>query len=379
MRILVTTTGSPGHVGPLLPFLDAIRAAGGETLVATRSSLAHTVAAHGYAAWPVGEARAAERAAAFAAARGLSSAAANEHALTEVFAGLDARAALAGTFDAIAGWRPDVVLSEASEFAGRVAAAHVGLPFVKLSITQYAVEHDVLPATDAALARLRATHGLRAAGGARSAQFTLLPPLLERPGQPGPPGLQRFREREAPSAGRSRRSGTDPLVYLTFGTAAPQMGCFPERYRSAIDALALLPIQLLVTTGRDRDPGELGATPANVQVRRWADHAEVLGRASAVVCHGGTGTVRGALAAGVPLVITPMFADQLDNAVRVHALGAGVHVQHGQTGLADAVRAVLGDRRYADRAATVAADIRALPTVDRAASVLRGWAARAAA
>ncbi len=47
--------------------------------------------------------------------------------------------------------------------------------------------------------------------------------------------------------------------------------------------------------------------------------------------------------------------------------------------LGDAVRAVLGDRRYADHAAVVAADIRALPTVDRAASVLRGWAAQAAA
>lgn len=376
MRILVTTTGSAGHVGSLLPFLDAIRAAGGETLVATRASLAHTVAAHGYAAWPVGEAPAAERAAAFAAARGLSGAAANEHALTEVFAGLDARAALAGTLHAISGWRPDVVLSEASEFAGRVAAAHVRLPFVKLSITQYAVEHDVLPATDAALARLRAAHGLRAPDGSLSAHFTLLPPLLERPAQPGPPALQRFRERAAPPP---RRTGADPLVYLTFGTAAPQMGFFPERYRSAIDALAPLPVRLLVTVGRDRDPAELGALPPNVQVRRWADHAEVLSRAAAVVCHGGTGTVRGALAAGVPLVIAPMFADQLDNAVRVHELGAGVHVQPGQAGLADAVRAVLRDRRYADHAAVVAADIRALPTVDRAASVLRGWAERAAA
>lgn len=379
MRILVTTTGSAGHVGPLLPFLDAIRAAGGETLVATRASLAHTVAAHGYAAWPVGEAPAAERAAAFAAARGLSGPAANAHALTEVFAGLDARAALAGTFDAIAGWRPDVVLSEASEFAGRVAAAHVGLPFVKLSITQYAVEHAVLPATDTALARLRTAHGLRAPNGSRSAHFTLMPPLLEDPAQPGPPALQRFRERATPPVERARRPGADPLVYVTFGTAAPQMGFFPERYRSAIDALAPLPIGLLVTVGRDRDPSELGAMPENVQVRRWADHAEVLGRASAVVCHGGTGTVRGALAAGVPLVIAPLFADQPDNAARVHALGAGVHVQDGRTGLADAVRAVLGDRRYADRAAAVAADIRALPTVDRAAALLRDWAARAAA
>lgn len=377
MRILVTTTGSAGHFGPLLPFLDAIQAGAGEVLVATRASSAEAVAAAGYVVWPVAEAPAAERSAIFASTRGLPAMDANERALTEVFAGVDVHAALPGMSDAIAAWRPDVVLSDAGEFAGRVAGAHVGLPFVKVSISQYAVEHELLEQTDAALARVREAHRLEPSSGGDFAQFTLMPPMLERPALPGPPGLRRFRERDtrfdAPLPPRYR-TGAEPLVYLTFGTVAPQREFFPELYRAAIDALAPLPIQLLVTIGRDRAPAQLGAVPANVHVERWVDQAVVLRHASAVVCHGGSGTVRGALAHGVPLVILPMFADQPHNAARVHELGAGVAVEPGHAGieaLAGAVEQLLTDDRYAARAALVASDIRALPTVDRAVDALR--------
>jgi UDP:flavonoid glycosyltransferase YjiC (YdhE family) len=376
VRILVTTTGSAGHFGPLLPFLEAIRAAKGEVLVATRTSSAEAVAAAGYVVWPVAEAPAAERSAIFASTRGLPTVQANERALTEVFAGVDVHAALPGMSDAIAAWRPDVVLSEAGEFAGRLAGAHAGLPFVKVSISQYAVEHELLDQTDAALARIRDTYRLRPPNGAGSAHFTLMPPMLEQPSVPAPPGLRRFRERDTRVDGPlpiDAITGAEPLVYLTFGTVAPQREFFPEVYRAAIDALAALPIQLLVTIGRDRDPAALGTVPANVHVERWVDQAAVLRYASAVVCHGGSGTVRGALVEGAPLVILPLFADQPHNAARVHELGAGLAVESGLAGideLAVAVEQLLGDDRYAANAALVAADIRALPTVDAAADLL---------
>ncbi len=38
MRVLVTTTGSAGHLGPLIPFSDAVRDACGEVIVATRDA-----------------------------------------------------------------------------------------------------------------------------------------------------------------------------------------------------------------------------------------------------------------------------------------------------------------------------------------------------
>ena len=120
----------------------------------------------------------------------------------------------------------------------------------------------------------------------------------------------------------------------------------------------------------------------HVRVERWVDQADVLPRARVVVCHGGSGTTLGALAAGVPLVVTPLFADQPDNGRRVAAIGAGLVVDPRDPGahrgavhpgdLRDAIAAVLGDDAYARAAARVASEIRALPPADEALGVLEG-------
>jgi N-glycosyltransferase len=86
--------------------------------------------------------------------------------------------------------------------------------------------------------------------------------------------------------------------------------------------------------------------------------------------------VREGLAAGIPQVVLPLFADQPFNAARVHALGAGIALEPRADGVAAAVRTVLGDAAYAVRAAAVAVDIRALPVVDEAAATLRSLAQR---
>ncbi|MDA0160140.1 glycosyltransferase [Solirubrobacter ginsenosidimutans] len=379
MRVLATTTGSAGHFGPLIPFLDAIRGAGGDVLVATRESSAETIRDAGYPAWSFADAPAERRAAIFATLRGLPVVEANQRAAQEIFAGIDADAALPGVLEACTQWRPDIVVSEASEFAGGLVAGHLDLPTVTVAITQFAVEHEVFDATDTALARLRAAHRLHASNGAGAAHFTLVPPLLERPAQPGRPGVRRFRERDAPAARPlpyDWENADAPLVYVTFGSVAAQMGYFPDLYRAAIEALAPLPIRLLVTIGRDADPRVLVPTPANVRVERWIAQSAVVAHAAVVVSHGGSGTVRGALAAGVPLVVAPLFADQPDNAERVQELGAGIVLESDGHGLATAVARVLADGRFAERAATVAADIRALPPVDASVDVVRDLAAR---
>jgi MGT family glycosyltransferase len=218
---------------------------------------------------------------------------------------------------------------------------------------------------DAALRRLRRAHGFRG-GASEAARFTLFPALLEDPAHPGPPDTLRFREPAAPS-----EDDGDPLIYLTFGSVAPQRDdVFPALYRAAIDALAALDTPVLVTIGRDRDPAALGPVPAHVRVERWVPQARVMGRTRVVVSHGGSGTLRAGLAAGIPQVVLPLFADQPYNAARVQALGAGIAAKDASD-VAAAARAILTDPAYAERAATVAADIRALPPVAAAAAHLR--------
>ena len=98
--------------------------------------------------------------------------------------------------------------------------------------------------------------------------------------------------------------------------------------------------------------------------------------ATAMVCHGGSGTVNAALAAGLPMVVVPLFADQPHNARRVAEIGAGIALAPDQlVRLPDAVRTLLADRSYRAVAGRIADGAKQLPTVDTAAKILRGLAA----
>jgi MGT family glycosyltransferase len=97
----------------------------------------------------------------------------------------------------------------------------------------------------------------------------------------------------------------------------------------AADALGQLQVRGLIATGPAVDPAVIVAPP-NVTVTRWVRHADVLPHCSAVITHGGHGTVLKALTAGVPLVVVPLGRDQPDNAARVVYAGAGIRLRKGQ-------------------------------------------------
>jgi UDP:flavonoid glycosyltransferase YjiC (YdhE family) len=170
---------------------------------------------------------------------------------------------------------------------------------------------------------------------------------------------------------------------VSFGSVAATVPPAARIYGIALEAVADLPARVLLTTGPMETP--LSAPAPNVHIERWVPQADVLPEARAVVCHGGSGTTLGALAAGVPLVITPLFADQPQNARRVAATGAGIHVQGHEwseamravdpVALHDAIATVLTDDVYAEAAQRIAAEIRELPPVDTALTVLQPEAA----
>ena len=199
MRVLVTTSGSAGHLGPLIPFAHAVREQGGDVLIAARSSHAAAVTAAGFAVWPYADADPAERSAVFASlGSDLGSDEANRRVVSELFAGLDTAAALPGVQEACAEWRPDVVVSESCEFAGILAAEAAGLPAVRVGVARPTVEARFLAALGPAMAPHRERLGLPAdPGGERlhaPPYFTLSPAALDDPALPLPPGARRFRE-----------------------------------------------------------------------------------------------------------------------------------------------------------------------------------------
>jgi MGT family glycosyltransferase len=174
---------------------------------------------------------------------------------------------------------------------------------------------------------------------------------------------------------------------MTFGTVLGHMSIAAEVYRTALQAVGHLEARVLLTVGRMFEPSLLGPVPANVDVEAWVDQAEVLDQADVVVCHGGSGTAFGAMAAGVPVVVVPVFADQFENGRRIAAAGAGlvVETEPGSTDgsrrvigaedaprITGAIEEVLGDPSYRHRARAIASDIAAAPTVDVVLDTLLG-------
>jgi MGT family glycosyltransferase len=139
-----------------------------------------------------------------------------------------------------------------------------------------------------------------------------------------------------------------PWVHVTESTLSSGE---PFLLRAAVAGLAREPVEVILTTGRGRDPDALGLgpLPANVHVTDWLNHDELLPRCSALVTVGGKATVLAAAEAGVPMVVVPTTWDKPDNARRVTEAGAGVRLSARRCTpqrLRDAVREVLTDGRY---------------------------------
>jgi UDP:flavonoid glycosyltransferase YjiC (YdhE family) len=380
MRILMTTKSGAGHFGPLIPFAHAFRRAGADVLIAAPRGAASMVRSQGLPLWAFDDPPDGERDVIFGEVRDAPEPPA-ARVVGDIFARIDARAAYPGVFTACQVWRPDVVISEVTEFAGPLAAEASGMPSIALAISQQGKIEHVVPAFAGAVDDLRAMFGLAPdPAGERFLDrpcLTLMPPALEDPLTP--PSFAPLRFREIADTRIDRRSprwagGDKPLVYVTFGSMTPLSDRYPGVYRETIDALAALPVRVLVTVGRDADPTRLEPLPANVQVERWIPQNEVMPHAAAMVCHGGSGTVTMGLAAGIPMVVVPLFADQPWNAQRVAALGAGIALEGRMDAVPDigaAVHRLLTESSFREAAQEVAAEMRALPPVDAAIHVVR--------
>jgi UDP:flavonoid glycosyltransferase YjiC (YdhE family) len=271
-------------------------------------------------------------------------------------------------------WRPDVILREPYEYASAAVAARLSVPVAQIAI---GLAGDIWNSIDKAAPELDAFHdGL--AGELRQSPFlTRMPASLDA----SPfPATWRYRmpavtPREALPAWWAD-SGA-PLVYVSFGTVVSGKSQAGEVYRALIDAVSGLGARVLLTVGRDFDIARLRDVPANVRLEAWVDQADVLDEAGLVVCHSGSGTVYGALAAGVPLVVIPMFGDHFANATAVARASVGLQVLTGQDAqgrprlvsredaprIRQAIETVLTDGSYRQAARSVAAEMAAAPTI----------------
>jgi hypothetical protein len=398
MRVLLCTRGSSGHVGPLAVFGRACARAGHEVLVTAHRGQAANVERAGLPCAPLDDPPPESWMPRMGEVATIPVADAHALMIREFFGGVDVQATLGGLRALVESWRPEVIVRESWEFASTLVADLHGVPLARVGLGTAAVEEETIGLVAGSLDAARASLGLPPdpeGERLRAAPYlTAVPELLEEPG--AVVAAHRFREPAGPSGGDGLgdwwADGDAPLVYLTFGsvTAAPHLPYYPGLYRSAVEALAGLPARVLLTVGEDRDLGELGPLPANLHAERWVPQGAVLPHAAAVVCHGGHGSTLGALAAGLPVVVLPLFSlDQDANGAAAQHAGAGVVVgtametrlalevpsPEAVAGIGPAVEQVLSDGELRGGAERVAAAIAALPPVEEAVGLLEALAA----
>jgi UDP:flavonoid glycosyltransferase YjiC (YdhE family) len=371
MRVMFTSCPMSGHFLPMVPLARQIQAEDHDLVFCVSDDLASTVASSGFPVVVVGgltrEWMASEGNRRGPARTTLARTDKWRHG-TSTFA-YRAEAFVEPLIDIVDQWQPDVIVHEPAEFAAAIAATVRGLPHVThswgaLRESQWGeLRAELMAPVWGRFGLVPLLHG----GDYEYLYFDICPPSLRSPALNGIPTARPLRP-DAPGpatrppdwlAGLPK----DRTLYVTMGTL-PVFNTEMTLLRMVVEGLARHDVNVIVTVGNNNDPEELGPQPPNVRVERYVPQEDVLPFVTGVICHGGSGTMFGALRQGIPLLMIPLGADQFQNADACTKAGVGraVDVETLTTDLVTSEAAVLlDDTSYRYRSEAVRDEIRAMP------------------
>lgn len=370
MRVLFTIQPASGHLHPLVSLARALKEAGHDVRFATAPSFRADVEASGFVSVPAGyDWLESDQERLFPTPPGRER---NEWFLAAIFADLTARRMVPDILDLASSWRPDILVREPVEFGGVIAAEVLGLPFATAGFAMPWPLAWWQGAIGREMAAIRQAYELPPDPGLtmlyRYLDLAFMPPwFYEGIGEFVPPTMHFLRPSPFDRSGDEQLPGwlavlpDRPTVYATLGTAYNhETGLF----EAILEALSGEPVNLILTIGRNRDPGEFGSQPANIRIERYIPQSLLFPYCDLIVTHGGFNTVLAALSAGVPLVVIPLGADQFTNAARCVSLGVGKAIEprmRTPEAIRAAVGEVLADPAYRENARRLQSRMESLP------------------
>lgn len=319
LRILFSAAGGHGHLQPLIPLARAAASAGHDILLSAAPSLAAHVqdlalpfAASGPDLTPV------------RSQLTVQTMDQERQAIPRHFINRLAPARAGDLTQLAANWAADLMVSDEADYGAVVAAETLDLPHATV-ITSGTGGMTTRPLIQAPLETLRAMFQLAPEDGTimleRSLKLNPFPPSFRNPTDRLIGHVLTYRPGPIPPPPTKQ----NPVqVYVTLGTIFnTESGDLLARITTATAASPHVG-QVIVATGEHVDPTELGPQQPKVTSTRFLDQKATLAGCSAVICHGGSGTVLDAISYGLPLVMLPLGADQPLNAARCHQLGCGI-------------------------------------------------------
>jgi MGT family glycosyltransferase len=157
------------------------------------------------------------------------------------------------------------------------------------------------------------------------------------------------------------------LIYLSLGSLGSADVGLMQRL---VDALGRTEHRVIVSKGPLADQIALRD---NMTGEGFLPQPAILPQVDLVITHGGNNTVTEAFHHGKPMVVLPLFWDQVDNAQRIDETGFGVRLpayDFTDESLTGAIDRLLADRTLAGRLAAVSARLKADPGTVRAADLI---------
>ncbi|XP_077011602.1 UDP-glucuronosyltransferase 1A6-like isoform X2 [Tamandua tetradactyla] len=140
-------------------------------------------------------------------------------------------------------------------------------------------------------------------------------------------------------------SGEHGIVVFSLGSMVSDI---PEKKAMEIaDALSKIP-QTVLWRYTGNPPSNLGK---NTKLVKWLPQNDLLGhpKTRAFITHAGSHGIYEGICNGVPMVMMPLFGDQMDNAKRMDSRGAGVTLnvlEMTSEDLENAIKTVINDKSY---------------------------------
>ena len=347
MKVLISTYGSAGDLFPLIPVATELIGAGHSIEWATPRAIGAYLRALGWRPAMLGDG---------SELRATS----DSQLVTTRFGGWSSwrqtlvryvlptlASDIARVDDALRRWQPDIVLASGFAVAARAAALRAGYPLVECSIypqhqrirTDSRFGSDVREVLGDYLGTREPASLRRAMWGAPADVLMYEPSWLDRTfesavGYPYWDDLP-FSESLDRDVDRFIQEADRPVVAVCFGSF---LGLGAEVDRSAVLALCGELGFAAVVTG----PGSVGVRSSDsVFASAYLPLSRLLPKVSAVVHHGGLGTMMAAVRTATPAIILPRAFDQPFNCDR--AVAAGVALDGRRWKMRDALHHVVKD------------------------------------
>jgi UDP:flavonoid glycosyltransferase YjiC (YdhE family) len=276
MRVLFTSVSAIGHVHPMVPLAHALRDRGHEVRWLTGPDATPRLVAAGITAVAVGspwEEVRSEYRRRYPEGASIPPLEVPDHVFPRLFGEIAAPTVLADVVRFAREWHPDLVINDAAEFAGPIAAAVAGVPSVTHGFGALTPIHRVAGAAER-VAPLWRSVGLepREFGGLYEHLYLdIYPPSLQVAQTDHVPHRQLLRPVAFDDAGDDSTvdldagPDTDPLVYLTLGTIDRDRAPL----QAALEGIVRHRVRVLVTVGPAGDPAAFGPQPDHVRVERY--------------------------------------------------------------------------------------------------------------